>query len=116
MAVLAPLAPIKTVITLPSWAKNDVYWHSSLTILCSMVDRDQKFRHLLYYINLDESTIDFFAIKHAVSSCSHSEKIMVNLAAHLFNETHEFKLSDLDYLDGRSKKTALKAIEFRFVK
>lgn len=116
MAVLAPLAPKKTVTVLPNWAKDDVYWHSSLYLLCSMVDRDPKFRHLLYYVNLDESTIDFFSIKRAVSSCSHGEMIMVHLAAHLFNETHEFKLSDLDYLSGRNLIVALKAIEFRFKK
>jgi len=116
MAVLAPLAPKKTVLVLPNWAKEDVYWHSSLYLLCSMVDRNLKFCHLLYYVNLDESTIDFFSIKRAVSSCSHGEKIMVNLAAHLFNETHEFKLSDLDYLEGRNMKAALKAIGIRFKK
>jgi hypothetical protein len=114
MAVLASRAANRTVMSLPRWAKDDVYWHSSLSILCSMVDRDQKSRHLLHYVDLDESSIDFFAIKQAISSLSHSEKIMVNLAAHLFNETHEFKLSDLDYLDGRNMKVALRAIGLRF--
>ncbi|EGW40502.1 hypothetical protein DOT_1574 [Desulfosporosinus sp. OT] len=39
---------------------------------------------------------------------------MVNLVAHLFNEKHEFRLSDLDYLDARNLKFALKAIGLRF--
>ncbi|OLN29942.1 hypothetical protein [Desulfosporosinus metallidurans] len=114
---MAVLAPKKSVSTLPKWAKDDIYWHGALYILGSMADREPKFRPLLrQYVNLDESTIDFFAIKRAVSSWSHGEKIMVNLAAHLFNETHEFKLSDLDYLGGGNSKVALKAIEYRFMR
>lgn len=113
---MAVLATKKIVMTLPSWAKENNYWHSSLHILCALADREPKFLHLLYFVNLDESTIDFFAIKRAVSSSSHCEKIMVNLAAHLFNETHEFNLSDLDYLDGRNMKIALRAIGLRFCK
>ena len=114
---MAVLAPKKSVVNLPKWAKDDVYWHSALYILGTMANRELKFRPLLHqFVNLDESTIDFFAIKRVVSSWSHGEKVMVNLATHLFNETHEFKLSDLDYLDDGNSKNALKAIEFRFCK
>jgi hypothetical protein len=41
---------------------------------------------------------------------------MVKLAAHLFNQVHKFNLSDLDYLDSRNMKVALKAIELRYGK
>jgi|GEM_PF-1399742 len=113
---LVPFTPKKTIKALPSWAKNDVYWFSSLSILCSIVDKHPaKFHNLLYFVDLDESTIDFFAIKRVVSSCS-QERVMVNLAAGLFSNTHEFNLSSLDCLDEGNMKLALKAIKLRFRK
>jgi hypothetical protein len=82
-----------------------------------MANREPKFRSLLQrFVNLDESSIDFFGMKRAISSWSHSEKIMVKLAAHLFNKIHKFNLSDLDYLDSQNMKVALKSIELRFGK
>lgn len=113
---MAVLAPSKT-LSLPQWVKDDVFWHGSLFILGSMVEREPKFRPLLHkFVNLDESTIDFFGMKKAVSSWSHSEKIMIKLAAHLFNQIHKFNLSDLNYLGSKNMKIALKAMEIRYQK
>ena len=104
-------------IVVPEWMITDVYWRGTIHILGSMANREPKFRPLLHrYVNVDESSIDFFGMKRAVSSWSHSEKIMVKLAAHLFNQVHKFNLSDLDYLDSQNMRVALKAIELRFGK
>jgi hypothetical protein len=104
-------------IAVPEWMISDVYWRGTIHVLRNMANREPEFRPLLqHFVKIDESSIDFFGMKRAVSSWSHSEKIMVKLAAHLFNQVHKFNLSDLDYLDSRNMKVALKAIELRYGK
>lgn len=100
---------------LPEWVKNDPYWHSALYVLQKMIERDPKFLELTRkFIDLETASVSFRDMKKAVERWAHSEKIMVALAAHLFNEIHEFNLSDLDYLDSNNKQVAVTAIRVRF--
>lgn len=49
-----------------------------------------------------------------IAPFSTSEKIMLNLALHLFNERNKFNLTDIDYLDSHNKDLAFKAMRMRF--
>jgi hypothetical protein len=66
------------------------------------------------YFNLETESIKIQALKKDSGVWSHSEKIMLRLALHLFNERNKFNLSDLDYLDSNNKKLAYEAIRIRF--
>lgn len=99
----------------PDWVNNDCYWLSALTILVEMAERDSKIRLLMQsYIDWDERTIKFTSMKKSTAAWSHNERIMIALAAHLFNERYAFNLSELDCLDRSNKELAMEAIRFRF--
>jgi hypothetical protein len=54
------------------------------------------------------------ALKKLAGPWSNSEKVLLNLALHLFNERNKFNLSDLDFLDDTNKKLAFEAMKIRF--
>ncbi|MNO15490.1 hypothetical protein D3C76_51560 [compost metagenome] len=91
---------------------QDRHWRSALHIFTncpSLIGRVEK------YIDLDDLTIDFAGLKRISRPWSQSEKFMLNLALHLFDETNQLaNLSDMDYLDPNNKQIALKAINFRY--
>ncbi|CRK80342.1 hypothetical protein [Neobacillus massiliamazoniensis] len=66
------------------------------------------------YFDLNAETVKFQALKRNAAPWSSSEKIMLNLALHLFNERNKFNLSDLDYLDDYNRKLAFEAMKIRF--
>lgn len=102
-------------VHLPDWVRRDVYWSSSLYILGKMAQHSEKFKSLIgHYVDLENYSISFTKMKNAASKWSTSEKIMISMAAHLFNEVHRFNLSDLDYLDAQNKEVAQKALQMRF--
>jgi hypothetical protein len=65
---------------------------------------------------MSEGTVKFQSLKKASAPWSSSEKVMLNLALHLFNERNKFTLADLDLLDSKNKKLAFEAINIRFRK
>lgn len=99
---------------IPEWVKNDPFWSSALYILQTAARREPKFMQLKHLVNFEHALIEFDAMKQAAASWSRGEKLLVDLAAHLFNERHPFNLSELDYLDSFNRKTALEAIRLRF--
>lgn len=66
------------------------------------------------YFNFDTEEIRMVALKRQAGVWSHSEKIMLNLALHLFNSRNKFNLSDLDYLDDFNRQLAYQAMKIRF--
>lgn len=66
------------------------------------------------YFDLQLRTVKCQALKNHAAPWSSSEKVMLNLALHLFNERNKFNLSDLDCLDHNNKKLAFEAINIRF--
>jgi hypothetical protein len=68
------------------------------------------------YFDIQGTSIKFQALKRASSQWSTSEKIMLQLALHLFNERNKFNLSDIDYLDDRNRLLAFEAMKMRFGK
>lgn len=103
--------PTKTV---PVHLKADRYWAPTIFLF----SKQRKLRDVFTtrYFDFDEETIDFNKLKKVSAPWSHSEKVMLQLALHLFNERNKFNLSDLDYLDSENLKLALKVIRMRFVR
>lgn len=105
---------------IPSWFKSNPHWNSALYILESLVKRNSKFLALTQaYVNIEESTISFTEMKKAASLWPMGERLMIDLAAHLFNEEdYDFYLSDLELLDSKLdsqfRKIAIEGIKKRF--
>lgn len=91
---------------------QDRYWASMLFLF----NNRSKLKNVFTtkYFNMDDETVSFQALKRQAAPWSSSEKVMLNLALHLFNERNKFNLSDLDVLDANNKQLALKAIKIRF--
>jgi hypothetical protein len=66
------------------------------------------------YFDLESGSIKITALKRTAAPWSQSEKFMLNLALHLYNDSNKVNLSDMDYLDDYNKKIAMEAITLRF--
>ncbi len=98
---------------IPSWMKKDQYWSSTLYILGEMNHPGlDSIRHK--FVDIEGTSINFVAIRKATAKWSTGEKILIALAAHLFNSHHKFNLSDLDYLGRDFGQIALQAIRVRY--
>jgi hypothetical protein len=91
---------------------KDRYWASLIHLFKNHWKLEQLFT--TKYFNLDEEIVHIQSLKRKAAPWSHSEKIMLNLALHLFNERNKFNLSDLDYLDDKNKQLAFEAMKIRF--
>lgn len=91
--------------------KDDRYWKGLLYIF----SQNQKLSQFIAsHIDFDELSINATGLIKLSSPWSPSEKFMLNLALHLYNENYTFNLSDMDRLDPINKKIAFKAIQMRF--
>ncbi|MCL6571729.1 MAG: hypothetical protein K6T88_08580 [Bacillus sp. (in: Bacteria)] len=97
---------------LPVHLLKDRYWAS----LIHLFRNNSKLKGVFTskYFNLEGEKIKIHALKKLAGPWSHSEKIMLNLALHLFNERNKFTLSDFDSLDEHNSKIAYEAIRIRF--
>jgi hypothetical protein len=96
---------------IPEHLIADRYWRGTLYIFTE----NEKLKRLAgKYVDLEECAIDVAGLKRISKPWSESEKFMLNLALHLFNEKNKVNLSDMDYLDTGNKAIALKAIQLRF--
>jgi hypothetical protein len=91
---------------------KDRYWASLIHLFQSQWKLKQVFTPK--YFDLNSEIVHVQSLKRTAAPWSHSEKIMLNLALHLFNERNKFNLSDLDYLDDFNKRLAMEAIKIRF--
>jgi hypothetical protein len=99
-------------VTIPSHIVNDRYWKPVLHLFQNQYKLKSVFT--TKYFDLEEGTINITGLKRNAAPWSQSEKFMLNLALHLFNERNKFNLSDMDYLDDYNKKLAMEAITYRF--
>lgn len=97
---------------IPAHLMKDRYWTSMLFLFNNHSKLESVFT--TKYFNTDDETVSIQALKRQAAPWSSSEKVMLNLALHLFNERNKFNLSDLDVLDSNNKKLALQAIKIRF--
>jgi hypothetical protein len=98
--------------TIPSHLYRDRYWASMLHLFQNHWKLKSAFT--TKYFDLEREEVKAQSLKKGSAAWSSSEKIMMQLALHLFNERHKFNLSDLDYLDEDNKALALSAIKIRF--
>lgn len=96
---------------IPSLLK-DRYWSSLIHLFQNHYKLNQVFN--TKYFDLNAERVQVQALKRTAAPWSTSEKIILNLALHLFNGRNKFNLSDLDYLDDFNKKLAFEAIKIRF--
>lgn len=98
--------------TVPSYLIKDRYWRSVIHLFKNHYRLQDYFT--TKYFNFEEGTIRIAALKKVAGPWSQSEKFMLNLALHLFNERNKVNLSDMDYLDDYNKKLAMEAITLRY--
>lgn len=97
---------------IPSYMRNDRYWRAVIHLFQNNAKLQGVFT--TKYFDLEAGTIKITALKRNAAPWSSSEKFMLNLALHLFNENNKVKLSDMDLLDDNNKKLAMEAIRLRF--
>lgn len=96
----------------PSHLYKDRYWASMLHLFRNHSKLQRSFN--TKYFDFSQEIVKVQSLKRAAAPWSTSEKVMLNLAFHLFNERNRFNLSDLDSLDSNNKQLALEAIKIRF--
>ncbi|MGD6940968.1 hypothetical protein ACQCT6_02870 [Cytobacillus gottheilii] len=91
---------------------KDRYWGSMLHLFLN----HPKLNNCLNtkYFDLSDETVKIQSLKRVAGPWSTSEKVMLNLALHLFNERNKFNLSDMDSLDSNNRKLAFEAMHIRF--
>lgn len=97
---------------LPAHLLKDRYWASLIHLFQNQ--RKLKSVFTTKYFDIEAGTIRFQALKRVAGPWSTSEKALLNLALHLFNERNKFNLSDIDCLDENNRKLAYEAIRIRF--
>ncbi|WP_445505743.1 hypothetical protein [Niallia sp. 03091] len=97
---------------IPAHLAKDRYWSSLIHLFKNHPKLKQFFT--TKYFDMNDESVRMQALKRNSAAWSHSEKIMLNLALHLFNERNKFNLTDIDYLDSNNKKLAFEAIRIRF--
>jgi hypothetical protein len=91
---------------------SDRHWRGLLYLFGSNPKLKQYFN--THFFDLDAGTVRTIELKRISRPWSNSERFMLNLALHLFNENNKVNLSDMDYLDRSNKELALSAIRLRF--
>lgn len=97
---------------IPAHLANDRYWRGTLYLFQNHSKLNQFFTTKYFDFNAEKIKIQ--SLRKTFAPFSHSEKIMLDLALHLFNGRNKFNLSDIDYLDSNNKALAFKAIQMRF--
>jgi len=98
--------------TIPSSIATDRYWKPVIHLFTKNAKLKSMFT--TKYFDLEAGTIKITSLKKATGPWSPSEKFMLNLALHLYNERNKVNLSDMDYLDEYNRKLAMEAITLRF--
>lgn len=98
--------------TIPAALSKDRYWSGLIHLFKNHYKLNQCFT--TRFFDMKSETIKVQALKKHAAPWSNSEKIMLNLALHLFNERNKFNLSDMDSLDANNLKLAFEAMRIRF--
>ncbi|MFF2449327.1 hypothetical protein ACFVSW_19995 [Neobacillus sp. NPDC058068] len=97
---------------IPTYLLKDCYWKGVIHLFQNHYKLQDVFN--TKYFDLENGNIKIASLKKLAGPWSQSEKFMLNLALHLYNERNKFNLSDMDYLDDYNKKLAMEAITLRF--
>ncbi|AKG34656.1 hypothetical protein [Paenibacillus durus] len=100
-------------VQVPAHLYKDRYWRGTLHLFTKHSLLHRYFTSK--YFDLEEGTIESAALKRLSRPWSQSEKFMLNLALHLFNENlAKVNLSDMDHLNGFNKQLVMEALRLRF--
>lgn len=66
------------------------------------------------YFDLQSETVNVAALKKVSVPWSRSEKFILKLALHCFNNLYEVDLGDMDHLDDNNKRLAFEALRKRY--
>lgn len=90
----------------------DRYWRSFLHIF----QNTPRLQPLLTtrYMDPKQGVVHVAKLRAASKGWSQSEKFMLALALHLYNESNKMNLSDMDYLDHHHKQVAFEALHIRY--
>ncbi|AZS15324.1 hypothetical protein [Paenibacillus lutimineralis] len=67
-----------------------------------------------HYMNPKRGVLHIQRLRAASKGWSRSEKFMLVLAFHFYNESNKVNISDMDYLDFHHKEVAFEALRIRF--
>lgn len=99
-------------VEIPEHLLKDRYWRGLFYLFVNHPKLQQYFT--TQYIDLEEGIIKAAALKKIAAPWSQSERFMLSLALHLYNEDHKVNLHDMDYLDVKNKGLVMEAIRLRF--
>lgn len=66
------------------------------------------------YFNVNNGIVHINKLREVSKPWSDSEKFMLDLALHLFNQRNKVNLSGMDHLDSYNTNLAIEAIRIRF--
>ncbi|WP_438349905.1 hypothetical protein ACP8HI_04340 [Paenibacillus sp. FA6] len=98
-------------MTIPEELMKDRYWRGTLYLF---TEHSLLQRYIATHIDFAECTIDITGLKRISKPWSQSEKFILCLALHLFNESNKVNLSDMDSLDPNNKELVFEALQLRF--
>ncbi|MEN1968980.1 hypothetical protein WMZ97_13015 [Lentibacillus sp. N15] len=98
---------------IPTEIATDRYWKGVIHLFQNHYKLQPLFT--TKYFDMKSGSIKTTALKRIAASWSQTEKFMLYLALHLYNESNKVNLSDMDYLDNYNKKIAMEAITLRFL-
>jgi hypothetical protein len=98
--------------TIPNHLMNDRYWKPVLFLFSEHSKLSQYFTSK--YFDLTAERIKIQALKNVAKPWSDSEKFMLNLALHCYNDRNKVNLGDMDYLDANNTELAFKALRMRY--
>lgn len=96
----------------PPELMQDRYWRGTLHLFSKQSKLQQYFT--TKYFDVVECTIDFSGLKQISKTWSPSEKFMLSLALHMYNDYNKVNMSDMDSLDPFNKRLVFEALELRF--
>lgn len=95
----------------PAWVAADPEWAAALHVLDGRVLRRKDVRQ---WVDFDRRTIEFPTLLEAAGPWSHGERLLVQVAADLFNGSGETRLNELlQTLDDENLALVLEAIRLR---
>lgn len=98
---------------IPKELLRDRYWAPLLHLFLNC---DKLNMHMAKYIDLENHTVKAAALKKISAPWSESERFMLDLALHCFNEKNKVNLGDMDYLDPDNTRLAFDALRMRYGK
>lgn len=99
-------------MSIPAHLMKDRYWSGTLHLFLNHA-KLQRYM-ITQYFDFEDGTIKAAALKKLAKPWAESERFMLNLALHMYNEQHKVNLSDIDYLDTTNKALAFEALRLRY--